>query len=45
MDKSDASKAAIDKTNGSRVVPITVRQVKYLNNIVGAGPSCDQARD
>jgi putative transposase len=34
MDKSGANKAAIDEINGSRSVPITVRQVKYLNNIV-----------
>jgi putative transposase len=34
MDKSGANKAAIDEINSSRVVPITVRQVKYLNNIV-----------
>jgi len=34
MDKSGASKAAIDEINGHRAVSITVRQVKYLNNIV-----------
>jgi putative transposase len=34
MDKSGANKAAIDKINAGRAVPITVRQVKYLNNIV-----------
>jgi transposase-like protein len=34
MDKSGANKAAIDKINDGRVNPITVRQVKYLNNIV-----------
>lgn len=34
MDKSGASKAAIDEINGGRAVPITARQVKYLNNIV-----------
>ncbi len=34
MDKSGAIKAAIDEINVGMVVPITVRQVKYLNNIV-----------
>jgi transposase-like protein len=34
MDKSGANKAAIDEINGAMAVPITVRQVKYLNNIV-----------
>lgn len=34
MDKSGASKAAIDEINGSRAAPILVRQIKYLNNIV-----------
>jgi transposase-like protein len=34
MDKSGANKAAIDEINGGRSVPITVHQVKYLNNIV-----------
>jgi len=34
MDKSGANKAAIDKINGGMTVSITVRQVKYLNNIV-----------
>jgi putative transposase len=34
MDKSGANKAAIDEINGVRAVPIIVRQVKYLNNIV-----------
>jgi putative transposase len=34
MDKSGANKAAIDVINGNQVVPIIVRQVKYLNNIV-----------
>ena len=34
MDKSGANKAAIDEINGGMAVPITVRQVKYLNNIV-----------
>jgi transposase-like protein len=34
MDKSGANKAAIDEINGAVAVPIMVRQVKYLNNIV-----------
>ena len=34
MDKSVANKAAIDTINAGRTVPILVRQVKYLNNIV-----------
>ena len=34
MDKSGANKAAIDEINASREIPIVVRQVKYLNNIV-----------
>ena len=34
MDKSGANKAAIDEINDGMAVPITVRQVKYLNNIV-----------
>ena len=34
MDKSGANKAAIDAINVGRDVPIVVRQVKYLNNIV-----------
>lgn len=34
MDKSGANKAAIDAINAGREVPILVRQVKYLNNIV-----------
>ena len=34
MDKSGANKAAIDEINSSTVGPISVRQVKYLNNIV-----------
>src|SRR5471030_1269394 len=34
MDKSGANKAAIDAVNAGRDVPIVVRQVKYLNNIV-----------
>jgi putative transposase len=34
MDKSGANKAAIDEINGNREIPVVVRQVKYLNNIV-----------
>ena len=34
MDKSGANKAAMDTINAGRAVPILVRQVKYLNNIV-----------
>ena len=34
MDKSGANKAAIDEINAGREIPIVVRQVKYLNNIV-----------
>jgi transposase-like protein len=34
MDKSGANKAAIDAINAGRDVPIVVRQIKYLNNIV-----------
>ena len=34
MDKSVANKAAIDEINASSEIPIIVRQVKYLNNIV-----------
>jgi putative transposase len=34
MDKSGANKAAIDGINDDRELPIVVRQIKYLNNIV-----------
>src|SRR5476649_234850 len=34
IDKSGANKAATDAINAGRDVPIVVRQVKYLNNIV-----------
>lgn len=34
MDKSGVNKAAIDAVNAGRSVPILMRQVKYLNNIV-----------
>jgi putative transposase len=37
MDKSGANKAAMDAINAGREVPIIVRQVEYLNNIVQAG--------
>ena len=34
LDKSVANKAAMDDINADRKIPIKVRQVKYLNNIV-----------
>jgi len=34
MDKSGTNKAAIDEINANREIPMVVRQVKYLNNIV-----------
>ena len=34
MDKSGANKAAINEINTSREIPILVRQVNYLNNLV-----------
>ncbi len=34
MDKSGANKAAIDEISVKREIPIVVRQVKCLNNIV-----------
>lgn len=34
MDKSGANKATIDEINAGREIPMVVRQVKYLNNIV-----------
>jgi transposase-like protein len=34
MDKSGANKAALEQLNMEREIPITIRQVKYLNNIV-----------
>ena len=34
MDKSGSNKAAIDQINESMEVPMIIRQVKYLNNIV-----------
>ena len=34
VDKSGVNKAAIDEIDANRAVLITVRQVKYLNNIV-----------
>jgi len=34
MDKSGANKAAMDPVNASLEMPIPVRQIKYLNNLV-----------
>lgn len=34
IDKSGANKAGIDEINAERDIPITVRQAKYLNNVV-----------
>lgn len=34
MDKSGANRAALDQLNTQRGIPIKIRQVKYLNNIV-----------
>jgi putative transposase len=34
MDKSGADQAGLEQLNKEREVPITIRQVKYLNNIV-----------
>jgi putative transposase len=34
MDKSGANKAAIDGINQGRKIPIEVRQIKYLNNLI-----------
>jgi transposase-like protein len=34
MDKSGANKAALEQMNAERDIPIGLRQVKYLNNIV-----------
>ena len=34
MDKSGANKAAITEINANWEIPMLVRQVKYLNNIV-----------
>jgi putative transposase len=34
MDKSGANKAAVDELNTQREIPIKIRQIKYLNNIV-----------
>ena len=34
MDKSGANHAALEQLNKEREVPITIRQLKYLNNIV-----------
>jgi putative transposase len=35
LDKSGANKAAIDEISAAIAAPITIRQIKYLNNIVG----------
>lgn len=35
MDKSGAEQAAPEQSNRESEVPITIRQVKHLNNIVG----------
>jgi putative transposase len=37
MDKSGANKGAIDDISGGRAIQVTVRQVKYLNNIIEQG--------
>ena len=34
MDRSSANQAALEQLNKEREVPITIRQVKYLDNIV-----------
>lgn len=34
IDKSGANKAALDQLNAERDIPIQIRQIKYLNNIV-----------
>lgn len=34
MDKSGANRTALDQLNAQRAIPIEIRQVKYLNNIV-----------
>jgi len=34
IDKIGANKTAIDEINASKQIPMVVRQVKYLNNIV-----------
>ena len=34
MDKSGANQASLEELNKEREVPITIRQIKYLNNIV-----------
>lgn len=35
MDKSGANVAAIQSINAERDTPIEIRQVRYLNNLVG----------
>jgi transposase-like protein len=37
MDKSGANQAALEPPSQERVIPITIKQVKYLNNIVEQG--------
>jgi putative transposase len=37
MDKNGVNKAAIDQINESMEMPMIIRQVKYLNNIVEQG--------
>jgi putative transposase len=34
LDKSGANKSAMDEVNANRKIPIAVRQIKYLNNII-----------
>src|SRR5512133_2872393 len=34
MDKSGSNKAAMDGVNEGRYLPIEIRQIKYLNNII-----------
>ena len=38
LDKSGANKAAMDEINALSEIPIIVRQVKYLNNIMEQDP-------
>jgi putative transposase len=44
MDKSGANHAALEQLNKEREVPITIRQVKYLNNIVEQDHESSQNR-
>lgn len=34
MDKSGANQAVLEQPNRERKTPVTIRQIKYLNNIV-----------